>query len=242
MQHLDISRALWRDFGVSDEKILSGKIEKADLAGMLESVRRNHVLEKYEGRHGDRFFFPDVLYDSSWKRNARAQKSRNLVKLVDLAENHGLVLHKYRQFMPYDTLNSLYSPTTIETAKAQESVLLGNFPRIGKIERTYGKNGLFHIQGLVALPDGQVHPPDNFQPLDYSEVGAGARQFAAYLSKPADQNVERRPDGRLLHPLELALGSVADWYVGSVENRSVGRSRNPRTRWQQGIPSRLGTD
>lgn len=241
MKHLDISRALWRDFGVSDKKILSGKIEKADLAEMLESVRRKHVLEKYEGRHGDRFFFPDVLYDSSWKRSARAQESKNVVKLVNLAEDNGLKLYMYRQFMPYDTNNSLYRPNTIEKAKAQEGVLLGVFPRIGKIERASGRNGRFHIQGLAALPYGQDFPPDNFDALDYSDVRVGARQFAAYLCKPADQNVERGADGKLLNPLELALGAVADWYVGSVENRVARRKRNPRTLWPRGIPSGLGT-
>lgn len=236
MQHLDISRALWGDFRVSDKKILSGKIGKTDLAEMLETVKRKHVLEKYEGRHGDRFFFPDVLYDSSWKRSARAKESKNLAKLVGLAENHGLVLYKYRQFMPEDTENSLYRPTTINKAKGQEVALLGNFPRIGKVERTFGRNGLFHIQGLVALPYGQEFPPDNFEALSYSDAEMGARQFAAYLSKPADQNVERGADGKLLHPLELALSAVVDWYVGGVENRSQRRKRNPRTLWPHGIP------
>ena len=226
MKHKAIQKVLETKFGVSDEEILSGKYDRQKTGELVKAA--------VEAEHG-RFYFPDTLYDSRHIRHRRAGKRQSSVKLARLAEANGLDLYKYRAIIPQNENDSLYSLETVKKAKECERGMLGPYPRIGALERTCGRDGLIHIQGLVALPASNSYPSEHFQLLSYDEIQEGIFHYIQYILKPGDQNVQRDRSGKLQQPFPLALLAVGDWYIGSLKNQLSGR-RNPQIVWTKGIP------
>jgi hypothetical protein len=185
------------------------------------------------------FRFPDTLYDS-WKKRQQKSQSRKTVKyLIEIARHNGLVLYKYRFYLEGVTPNdSVYSKRTIEKAKRQEARIFGNAPRRGRLERAGGNDGRLHIQGIVALPEGE-YPPNNYKLLHYHEnIEKSARIWDSYLSKPNDCRLQRDTKTKKLKgSFSLALMALAEWFLWKLKNLKNGKRCNPTANWTANIIS-----
>lgn len=225
----EISRAIEETYGITRSDVIAGKLKQSDLANMVKTVIQNG--------NGGILFFPDALTDSQNRRNRKADQNKSVKKIIQAAKDQNLSLYKFRQFIPSTEKDSVYSPRTIEKAKTIDKKLFGRIPRLMRVEKAGGRNGDFHLQGLVALREGE-YPEGNYQRLHYSDVEKGTKEWIGYLSKPADGRLERDmktnklanlPDGT--GSFGLALLGLTEWYTQSLKNRRNGVKKNPRTMW-----------
>lgn len=225
-----ITKGLRDSYGFFVPDILTGKIKISDVGNAIKTVIEN---DNPEGR----FYFPDPLYDSMVKRYRKAESRKSVSILTKISIENDLSLYKYRSFIDTIARDSVYFRSTIEKAKRAEERLLINAPRIGKLEKSGGRNGRLHIQGIAALPPGP-YDPNCFEALEFVDRQEGITQYLAYLSKPADANLERDPiTKKTVQPFELALKGLAEWFVASHRNRRNGLKRNPRTTWVKNLSS-----
>ena len=219
---------LYLTYNISDSDVVSEKISKSDLAGMLKTIIENSNEDK-------RFYLPSSLYHNTKACAVKANNRKTIYKMAEHALLYNYTIYKFRKFVKERTSDSVYSARTIRKAKTTErslfsSLNLSDCWRICKIEKAGGRNGSIHIQGLCAIPKGN-YDSQTFQELEYAHIEVGLKQFIAYLGKPPDQNLERDESGRLINPFELALIGFAEWYIWSLKNRKNGLSMNPRTSW-----------
>jgi hypothetical protein len=180
------------------------------------------------------FRFPDVLWDSGKNRWRKSEHKITIKYLIETARRNGLVLYIYRLYLKNVNQNdSVYSQRTINKAKSQETRILGTAPRQGRLERAGGKNGRFHIQGIVALPEGE-YPEGNYRILHYQEdIEKAVRMWAAYLSKPNDCRLQRDTKTKKLKgTFDLALLALAEWFIWKLKNLKNGRRCNPSANWR----------
>lgn len=225
-----ITKGLEDSYGFTVSNILAGKLKTSDLGNALKTVITN---ENPDGL----FYLPDPLYDSTTKRYRKANSRKSANTLVNISLERGLTIYKYRSFIQSTAKDHVYYRSTIGKAKRVEEKLLKDAPRIGKIEKAGGRNGKLHVQGLAALPSG-FYDSENFEILDYRDLREGVTQYLAYLSKPADANLERDPiTKQAFQPFELVLKGLSEWFIASHRNRRNGYSRNPRTTWTKNLGS-----
>ena len=225
-----ITKGLKDSYGFVVGDILAGKVKISDVGNAIKTVIENDSLD-------GKFYFPDPLYDSMIKRYRKAESRKSVSILAKLSLDNNLTLYKYRSFIKSNTRDNVYSRLTIVKAKKAEMELLKDAPRIGKLEKSGGRNGKLHIQGIVALPFGS-YDSSCFEALEFTSLEEGITQYLAYLSKPADANLERDPiTKKTIQPFELALKGLAEWFIASHRNRRNGLKRNPRTTWVKNIAS-----
>jgi hypothetical protein len=185
------------------------------------------------------FRFPDGLYDSWKKRQQKSQGRKTIKYLIEIARHNGLILYKYRFYLENVTPNdSVYSKRTINKAKAQEARILGDAPRRGRLERAGGNDGRLHIQGIVALPEGE-YPSNNYKLLHYGEdIEKSARIWDAYLSKPNDCRLQRDTKTKKLKgSFSLALIAMAEWFLWKLKRSKSKKGNNPSANWTANIIS-----
>jgi hypothetical protein len=222
-----ISKELLNRYGITDEEIINEEIEIEELSAHMEAILDS-----------DRkiLWMPDILHDSSRKRWRKAQSKRTLRSFARKCQKFGLTVYVYVIELENETEeDSLYSEDTLKKARRQTDELFGNIPSQLRLERQGGRNGKLHIQGMVALLEGN-YPPKHFLPLEIEGgIEKSVIRYGSYLSKPNEGRVLRDMSKKghpFCCPLEIRLLGVIEWYTMTLKNRKNGIKTNPHTAWR----------
>ncbi len=227
MGHLEFS------YGLTPEDLF--KLSKAEQARILKNIQRNISGDLFGWKEVNGHYFPySVLEPGSFKNNQIKSEDSTTRQSSSLIRRKNKLGGHFTLFI-FELRNRPISSETMGIATRMSDMVLGDLPRLEKLEQGLSKNAVTHLQGILlssidwgdqlelkgyVIKFKKLGEDEEYQHLPIEEQ---VKKFVRYLKKPYDSKVLKRNKKLGLKPYALV-----QWFE-LTHSQATGTSTDFRT-------------